>query len=171
MINWGLTVINKVMKKLIISIVTVLSVAHFCSAQIVDLSKQNLKLGVGFKDAYMNNPYIKKAFIFSISISVNKLGKIDSVYFSKTEDVELKDAMDLDRIRKSVISEKVFFSRYKTCVVTIPVMALNLDDQYISNQNQLLREWEGLFPNINKFKNRQVILCKPISLWFVTDVD
>lgn len=158
------------MKKILLAGL-LLSITQICYAQIIDLSKQNLKLGIGFKDAYMDNPFIKKAFIFSISISVNKLGKIDSIYFSKTEDVELKDAMDINRIKKSIISEKAFFSRYKNCVVNIPVMALNLNDQYISNQQSLLREWGGLFPNVNKFKNKRVLLCKPISFWFVTDVD
>ena len=158
-------------KTLILGLLISLLITNFCYAQVIDISKQNLKIGIGFKKAYMNNPFIKKAFIFSISVSVNKLGKIDSVYFSKTEDVELKDAMDLDQIVKSVIAEKIFFNNYKNCVVIIPVMGLNLNDQYISNQQQLLREWGELFPNINKFKNKQVILCKPISFWFVTDVD
>jgi len=141
---------------------------QFCLAQTVDVTKL---IEITFKNSYINNPYIKKAFIFSVSVSVNNLGKIDSIYFSKTEDVELKDAMDLYRIRKSVNEEKVFFSNHKNCVVTIPIMALNLNDQYISNQQSLLREWETLFPNVNKFKNRRVILCKPISIWFITDVD
>ncbi|MBE5318393.1 hypothetical protein IM793_04455 [Pedobacter sp. MR2016-19] len=158
------------MKKILLAGL-LLSITQICYAQIIDLSKQNLKLGIGFKDAYMDYPFIKKAFIFSIIASVNKLGKIDSIYFSKTEDVELKDAMDINRIKKSIISEKAFFSRYKNCVVNIPVMALNLNDQYISNQQTLLREWGGLFPNVNKFKNKRVVLCKPISFWFVTDVD
>ena len=159
------------MKKRIVCLIIGLSIAQICLAQIIDLSKHNLKLGIGFKDTYMNNPHIKKAFIFSISVSVNKLGKIDSVYFSKTEDVELKDAMDLDQIVKSVNAEKIFFNNYKNCVLIIPFMGLNLNDQYISNQQQLLREWGELFPNINKFKSKKVILCKPISFWFVTDVD
>lgn len=160
------------MKKIIIiGLLISLSIAQICSAQIVDLSKQNLKLGIDFKDSYSFHPFIKKAFIFSVNVSVNTLGKIDSIYFSRTEDVDLKDAIDLARIKKSVITEKVFFSRYKDCVVTIPVMALNLNDQYISNQHSLLREWETLFPSVNKFKKRRVVLCKPISIWFVTDVD
>lgn len=158
-------------KMLIIGVLTSLLITNICYAQVIDISKQNLKISIGFKKDYMNNPFIKKAFIFSISVSVSKFGKIDSVYFSKTEDVELKDAIDLNRIKKSVMAEKVFFSQYKNCVVIIPTMALNLNDQYISNQQQLLREWGGLFPNINKFKNKRVILCKPISFWFVTDVD
>ncbi len=146
----------------------VLLTTQFCLAQTVDVTKL---IEITFKNSYVNNPYMKKAFIFSVSVSVNNLGKVDSIYFSKTEDVELKDAMDLYRIRKSVNEEKVFFSHYKNCVITIPIMALNLNDQYISNQQSLLREWETLFPNVNKFKNRCVILCKPISIWFVTDVD
>lgn len=159
------------MKIIIIGLLINLSVAQICSAQIVDLSKHNLKINIDFKNNYMNNPFIKKAFIFSISVSVNNLGKVDSVYFSKTEDVELKDAMDLTRIKKTTIAEKTFFSNYKNSLVIIPVMALNLNDQYISNQESLLREWGGLFPNVNKFKNKRIVLCKPISFWFVTDVD
>lgn len=157
------------MKKILITIIIGLSIIQLCSAQIVDVSK--LKLGITFKESYMDNPFIKKAFIFSVSVSVNKLGKVDSVYFSKTKDVELKDAMDLARIKKSAFSEKIFFSAYKNSIVIIPVMALNLDDQYISNQDQLLREWGGLFPNVNKFKNKRIVLCKPVSFWFVTDVN
>ncbi|WP_029279326.1 hypothetical protein [Pedobacter borealis] len=156
------------MKKIIIITAMVLLTTQFCLAQTVDVTKL---IEITFKNSYVNNPYMKKAFIFSVSVSVNNLGKVDSIYFSKTEDVELKDAMDLYRIRKSVNEEKVFFSHYKNCVITIPIMALNLNDQYISNQQSLLREWETLFPNVNKFKNRCVILCKPISIWFVTDVD
>jgi len=158
-------------KNKIIGLLISLVIAQICNAQIVDLSKQNLKLGIGFKNSYVNNPAIKKAFIFSISISVNKIGKIDSIYFSKIENAELGDAMDINQIRKSVISEKAFFSRYKNSVVNIPVMALNLNDQYISNQHALLREWETLFPNVNKFKKKNIVLCKPISIWFVTDDD
>ncbi|MCZ4225440.1 hypothetical protein [Pedobacter rhodius] len=159
------------MKKTLIVGLLLLSITQICYAQIVDLSKQNLKLGIGFKEAYMNNPFIKKAFVFSISVSVNKLGKIDSIYFSKTEDVELGNAMDINQIRKSVIAEQTFFGHYKNCVVVIPVMGLNLNDQYISNQQSLLREWSGLFPNVNKFKSKRVILCKPVSFWFVTNDD
>ena len=156
------------MKKVIIITAMALLNTQFCLAQTVDVTKL---IEITFKNSYVNNPYMKKAFIFSVSVSVNNLGRVDSIYFSKTEDVELKDAMDLYRIRKSVNEEKVFFSHYKNCVITIPIMALNLNDQYISNQQQLLREWETLFPNVNKFKNRRVILCKPISIWFVTDID
>ena len=158
------------MKKISLLLIS-LSIAQIGCAQIVDLSKHNLKLGIGFKSTYINNPSIKKAFIFSISISVNKLGKIDSVYFSKIENTELGEAMDINQIKKSIASEKLFFSHYKNCVVNIPVMALNLNDQFISNQHSLLREWETLFPDVNKFRYKRIILCKPISVWFVTDVD
>lgn len=158
------------MKKITALLISLL-ITQICFAQIVDLSKHNLKLGIGFKNAYVNNPLIKRAFIFSISISVNKLGKTDSVYFSNIENAELGDAIDLNQIKKSVIAEKSFFSHYKNCVINIPVMALNLNDQYISNQNSLLREWKTLFPNVAKFKHRSVVLCKPISIWFVTDID
>lgn len=156
-------------KTLIIGLLINLSIIQICYAQIIDVSK--LKLGIGFKNSYTYDPFIKKAFIFSISVAVNKLGKIDSVYFSKTENVELGNAMDINQIKKSVITEKTFFSIYKNCVVIIPVMGLNLNDQYISNQHQLLREWESLFSNVNKFKTRRIVLCKPRSIWFITDVD
>jgi len=158
------------MKKILLAGL-LLSITQICYAQIIDLSKQKLKLGIDFKDTYMHNPFIKKAFIFSINVSVDKLGKIDSVYFSKTKDVELKDAIDLSGIRKSVITEKTFFKAYKNSIIIIPVMALNLNDQFISNQSSLLQEWEALFPNVNKFKNKHIVLCKPISFWFVRDVN
>ncbi|WP_157280374.1 hypothetical protein [Pedobacter borealis] len=116
------------MKKILFTIIIHLSLMQLSFAQIIDVSK--LKLGIDFKDTYMHNPFIKKAFIFSINVSVDKLGKIDSVYFSKTKDVELKDAMDLSGIRKSVITEKTFFKAYKNSIIIMPVMALNLNDQF-----------------------------------------
>lgn len=127
-INWEPIVITKIMKKILFTIIIHLSLMQLSFAQIIDVSK--LKLGIDFKDTYMHNPFIKKAFIFSINVSVDKLGKIDSVYFSKTKDVELKDAMDLSGIRKSVITEKTFFKAYKNSIIIMPVMALNLNDQF-----------------------------------------
>jgi len=47
------------MKKILLAGL-LLSITQICYAQIIDLSKQNLKLGIGFKDAYMDNPFIKK---------------------------------------------------------------------------------------------------------------
>ena len=63
------------------------------------------------------------------------------------------------------------YKQYKNCVIVVPVMIINLNDQFISFQNELLREWSTLFTDVQKFKNRRIILCKPINMSYIIDYD
>ncbi|MFC4212619.1 hypothetical protein ACFOWA_15570 [Pedobacter lithocola] len=157
------------MKKLLFIIVMCLSLVHFSYAQMLDISKLGLPISV--TDEYLNNLIPRKAFIYSINIAVNKLGIIDSIYFSKTENIDLGKAINLEKIKATIMSNTIFFKRYKNCVVIAPVMIINLNDQFISFQNELLREWSALFPDIQKFKNRRIVLCKPINRSYILDYD
>ena len=77
-----------------------------CFAQILDLSKLGLQTGA--KDPYENNPLPKKAFIYTVNIAVNKLGIIDSVYFSKIENIDLGNVVNLVAIKGTIMAKKTF---------------------------------------------------------------
>ncbi|PWS26573.1 hypothetical protein DHW03_17555 [Pedobacter yonginense] len=64
--------ISSYKKIIIVLLLSIVSNVQFVSGQKVDLSKQNVKIGLGLTDAYISNPFIKKAFIFSISVSLDK---------------------------------------------------------------------------------------------------
>ena len=67
------------------------------------------------------------------------------------------------------MANKDFFKKYKSCVIVAPVMIINLNDQFISFQNELVKEWNSLFPDVAKFKNRRTVLCKPINRSYIID--
>ena len=67
--------------------------------------------------------------------------------------------------------KRLSYKQYKNCVIVVPVMIINLNDQFISFQNELLREWSTLFTDVQKFKNRRIILCKPINRSYIIDYD
>lgn len=167
MINWEPTVITKIMKKLLFTIVIFLSLVHFSYAQMLDISKLGLPISV--TDEYLNNLIPRKAFIYSINIAVNKLGNIDSIYFSKTENIDLGKAINLGKIKATIMSKTIFFKRYTNCVIIAPVMIINLNDQFISFQNELLKEWSTLFPEVRKFRSRRTVLCKTLSSYYTID--
>jgi len=166
-INWDLTVINNMIKKIFCTTFIFASMMQMCYSQILDISKFGMQTGV--MNSYENNPIPKKAFIYSVNIAVNKLGKIDSVYFSKVENVDLGKVVNLNAIKSNIMANKDFFKKYKSCVIVAPVMIINLNDQFISFQNELVKEWNSLFPDVAKFKNRRTVLCKPINRSYIID--
>ena len=65
-INWDLTVINNMIKKIFCTTFIFASMMQMCYSQILDISKLGMQIGV--MDSYENNPIPKKAFIYSCNI-------------------------------------------------------------------------------------------------------
>ncbi|OWK71177.1 hypothetical protein [Pedobacter sp. AJM] len=63
-----------------------------------------------------------------------------------------KKMVNLNAIKSTIMANKGFFKKYKSCVIVAPVMIINLNDQFISFQNELVKKWNSLFPDVAKFK-------------------
>ena len=106
----------------------------------------------------------KKILLFSIFISVNDKGMVDSVYFSKIKEpwvlaseINLQLIIDFYKI-KNVSA----FQEYKNCLIMKPVISRNLDDILASYLPALTIDFQNLFLRPESDKEKKLILSKPI---------
>ena len=104
------------------------------------------------------------AYLFSVVLSFNKVGKIDTAYFSKNTDTTLLKVMGLnsnlvDRIK----GMNLVYTNYSSKLVIIPFLWYNQSDNSIDYDTGYLKQFENIFPHLDKkYENKSRIILDPM---------
>jgi hypothetical protein len=104
------------------------------------------------------------AYLFSVALSFNKNGKIDTAYFSKNIDLTLSKVMGLNSSLVSKIkSMNLEYTNYSSKVVIIPFLWYNQSDYCIDYHTGFLKQFENIFPHLNnEHANKSYIVLDPM---------
>ncbi|MBC8984799.1 hypothetical protein H9X96_03315 [Pedobacter sp. N36a] len=103
-----------------------------------------------------------QAFIISIAIAFDQLGKIDTVYFSKDMSSCILETIKPDRgLVKKIKELRLISKEYSSKIIVFPILFRRQDDQKIDNLTDFLNSFENLWPSFNALEKRPIILLKP----------
>ncbi len=89
-------------------------------------------------------------YLFSITLSFNEFGKIDSVYFPKSISKNVSEVMKLNaELVRKIKSKNLAYKQYATKLVFIPLMYKRVGNTGINYDSGFLTAIENLLPNIN----------------------
>lgn len=103
-----------------------------------------------------------QAYFISIAVAFDKLGKIDTIYFSKDMSSRIIETIKPDHeLIKKLKDLKLISKEYSSKIIIFPILFRRQDDQKIDNMNDFLNSFENLWPNFNALEKRPIILLKP----------
>jgi len=112
------------------------------------------------------------AILFSIAFSIDNNGKIDSFFLSNLSK-ENKEIINTDKgllmdFRKIAIANQ----KYKNKILILPILFKRPDDTSILNLDEILSDYENLWPSIIDLKTseKQIVLLKPFINTFFDPV-
>ncbi len=158
------------MKK--ISIFLLLLLSNFCFAQTKKPTFEKVLDYYCYKttsDKLYDTP---KNFVhvYSLAISFNEKGLIDTLYFSEKVNQNTKEIFQLDNRKvKTFKSIKIPFEEYANKIVVIPMYHFNAKDSMVDYESKFLKDLENIFPEINSSK--RIILHQPIVQDFVRHIN
>lgn len=169
-LEWATIVINKKMKLTYFFLIgSFLCLFNNARGQVIDnkvignLITKNVATG-GKVDP-------KKIFIFSIFLSVNNQGKIDSVFFSKIREPWILE----NEIRtKPILSyflktEPFVFKQHKNSIIIFPVLLRDFEEIQATYLSELALDFSSLFDVGDTFRQRQIIIGKPLTVRYTVD--
>lgn len=109
------------------------------------------------------------AYVFSISLSFNAEGKIDTVYFSDKMSDRLKEIIEPTSASLSNSLRAIDFkNEFTGKILLLPIIIKRLEDQEIDNAADFLTEFTALWPKLRiKDKLKQVVFLEPyINIYF-----
>ncbi|WP_293784862.1 hypothetical protein [uncultured Pedobacter sp.] len=110
------------------------------------------------------------AYIYSMGISFNTNGLIDTLYFSDRIDPEVRDIFMLDsRKVKLFKSITIPFKEYANKIVVLTFYHYNSKDGMLDYSSGLLKQLEKLYPIINSSK--PIVLYQPIVHGFIKHIN
>ncbi|QDW23737.1 hypothetical protein [Pedobacter sp. KBS0701] len=111
-----------------------------------------------------------QAYIYSMGISFNDKGLIDTLYFSDKIDSVVRDIFMLDdRKVKLFKSITIPFKEYANRIVVLTLYHYNSEDGMLDYGFGLLRQVEKLYPIINSSK--PIVLHQPIVFGFIRHIN
>lgn len=142
------------------------------SSDNLNLKIRNLIYYAPGHDLFSNIRFKDKAFTFGIAISINKLGKVDSVIFTN-ENKLLDSIVSFKYMKRQLMKENAMFVPYKSTVLVTVVLVRrgwdkqigNFYDNYYKNKNPDLSDFDenllNLLPNIEKISTAKKVKLLP----------
>lgn len=120
-----------------------------------------------FRDSLAAIP-TNEAHMFSIAVSFNSLGEVDTIYFSAKMTPRLKDLLKPGDELKSEITKRISSSKlYKNVVILFPVIFHYRDHEMIK-KDILIEDLNNLWPVFSaKDKIKKLILLELYNCWIV----
>lgn len=104
------------------------------------------------------------AYLFSVMLSFNELGRVDTVFFSKNSDKQLVDVMRLDEnLVKRIKSANIEYQNYSSKLVLIPLFFYNSKEDGVNYYSGFLKSLENLFPDFKKNPPKKpIVILDPL---------
>jgi len=108
------------------------------------------------------------AYLFSITLSFNSFGKIDTVYFPKTVSRPVQDVMKLNSALVGKIKSRDFtFTKYASRLVLISIFYKRIDDTALDYSSGFLKSFENLLPKLDSNMSQKAwVILDPIHVPF-----
>jgi len=101
-------------------------------------------------------------YLFSVTLSFDDAGKIDTVYFPQKIDERINKVMKLSSaLVKRIKDQNSVYKIYSSKFVFIPVFYHNMDDDIIDYRSGFLDSFEKMLPNVN-LPTKQWVILKPL---------
>ncbi|WP_457288592.1 hypothetical protein [Pedobacter sp. UYP24] len=109
-----------------------------------------------------------EAHMLSVAVSFNKMGEVDTVYFSAKMTPRLKDFFVPINELKSAISKRISISKvYKDVVILFPVL-FHYRDHNMIKKGILIDDFINLWPRLSKEDDlKKLVLLEPYNVWTV----
>jgi len=103
------------------------------------------------------------AYIVSLTLSFNKDGKIDTIYFSKDMNKNLLNILKPgSELTRKISDLGLVCPQYKGKLVLFPVIYKRLDDQALKYESQFLAGFENLWPEFGQAdQKKEIVFLKP----------
>lgn len=103
-------------------------------------------------------------YFFSITLSFNDEGKIDTLYFSKELNKNVNDIiMPTESLIKRMKSMNLVYPEYSSKLVFIPIFYHGVDDTSIDYRSGFLKSMENLLPKVNnEMIRKQWVILDPL---------
>ena len=102
-------------------------------------------------------------YVFTISLSFNAAGKVDTVYFSDPMSENLKQIINTDQDLTSSFNTIDFKKEFANKLVIFPIVFKRIEDWHIVNTEEFLNGFVQLWPKLkSKDKLKQVVFLKPL---------
>lgn len=110
------------------------------------------------------------AHVYSIGISFDEKGLIDTLYFPEKINQNTKEIFQLDNRKiKLFKSIAIPYTEYANKIVIVPMYHYNAGDNIMDYKSTFLINLENMFPRINSSKT--IILHQPIVQTFIRHVN
>lgn len=115
------------------------------------------------RDLFMSTPP-KHAYYFSITLSFDAKGEIDTILFSKYRDSLTFKVMGLNnKLIQAIKNIGPKYKKFHSKLVVIPFLWYDWEKDSILLNNQLLKSIEGFMPAIDgRLKDKQLIILDPM---------
>lgn len=160
--------------KTIISIIFILTLnANVIKAQIITSESRSgpidyrvpiIKLigELSNTDSLMATP-TNHMYVFTISLSFNAAGKVDTVYFSDPMSENLKKIINTDQDLTSAFNSIEFTKEFANKLVILPIVFRRIEDWRIINTDEFLSGFVKLWPKLKvEDKLKPVVFLKPV---------
>lgn len=108
--------------------------------------------------------------IYSLAISFNEQGLIDTLYFSDKINPETKEIFQLDNRKVKIFKAiKIPFKEYANKIIIVPMYHVNAKDNMVDYKSNFLRDLPNIFPKFNSSK--PIILHQPIVNEFIRHIN
>lgn len=112
-------------------------------------------------------PDVHKVIVFSVFLTTNATGIVDSVFFSEVDrPITLEDIIDTKEIKQKYIGAKFKVKDIRNGLVVMPVMIRVLGDIKATYLASLGIDYANLFNVPDKQSKSKIILCKPTVVSF-----
>ena len=102
-------------------------------------------------------------YLFSVTLSFNEEGKIDTVFFPRKINENINKVMKLNStLVKIIIEQKSVYRIYASKLVFIPMLYHSIDDDKLDYRSGFLESFENLLPDIVNSSSRSWLILNPL---------
>ncbi|WP_143095970.1 hypothetical protein [Pedobacter insulae] len=157
---------NKI--RILFLLILLSGIANFALAQDSNMYKTLVKTINVNSSFFHSGDFYEKAVFFTINMSVNEKGMIDSVIFSNEKNKDLTSLLDITKISLELKKNKTDFIRHKNEVLVLLVMVSRGENYFLNFKNgeEILNNWIEISSTANKIKipKRKQIFLSPMLI-------
>lgn len=102
-------------------------------------------------------------YLFSVTLSFNEEGKIDTVYFPKKFNDNINKVMKLNSaLVKIIMEQNSVYKIYASKLVFIPILYHSIEDDKLDYRSGFLESFENLLPDIVNSSSRPWLILNPL---------
>jgi hypothetical protein len=164
MVQRALNVIKMHNKKTLLLLTLILFSLNFAYAQQNKSLYKSLRNAIDLNQrVFVSEKFFEKAVFFSVNISVDEKGIVDSVFFSDEKNEDLNKILSFKNIREVLIKNKKDFVGNKNEVLVLIVMISRGEDYNLkfNNSEEIIKNWIAIgvtSKKINELEKKQIFL-------------